>query len=89
ENFEHRREWIDSRIIELATIFAIDICAYAVMSNHLHVVLKVDVDKAKEWSDIDVLTQWHKGFKGTLLTHKFVKGEALNEFVINMATHSS
>jgi hypothetical protein len=29
ENFEHRREWIDSRILELATIFAIDICAYA------------------------------------------------------------
>jgi hypothetical protein len=29
ENFEHRREWVDSRILELATIFAIDICAYA------------------------------------------------------------
>ncbi|MDO6777229.1 transposase [Shewanella sp. 3_MG-2023] len=80
ENFEHRREWVDLRIIELATIFAIDICAYAVMSNHLHVVLKVDVDKATEWSDIDVLAQWHKGFKGTLLTHKLVKGEKLDEF---------
>ncbi|MFT6139758.1 MAG: hypothetical protein ACJAXN_000954 [Psychromonas sp.] len=40
DNYEHRREWVDSRITELATIFAIDICAYAVMSNHLHVVLK-------------------------------------------------
>ncbi|MFT5788738.1 MAG: hypothetical protein ACI8SJ_000845 [Shewanella sp.] len=29
ENFEHRREWVDSRILELATIFAIDISAYA------------------------------------------------------------
>jgi hypothetical protein len=29
ENYEHRREWVDSRILELATIFAIDICAYA------------------------------------------------------------
>jgi hypothetical protein len=29
ENFEHRREWVDSRILELATIFAIDICVYA------------------------------------------------------------
>jgi len=29
ENFEHRREWVDTRILELATIFAIDICAYA------------------------------------------------------------
>ncbi|WP_368074080.1 hypothetical protein [Shewanella sp. MEBiC00475] len=80
ENFEHRREWVDARILELATIFAIDICAYAVMSNHLHVVLKIDADKAKGWSDKDILIQWHKGFKGTLLTHKFVKDEDLNEF---------
>lgn len=80
ENFEHRREWVDSRILELATIFAIDICAYVVMSNHLHVVVKVDADKVKLWSDKDVLVQWHKGFKGTLLTQKFVKGEDLNEF---------
>jgi REP element-mobilizing transposase RayT len=80
ENFEHRREWVDSRILELATIFAIDICAYAVMSNHLHVVVKVDADKVKHWSDKDVLVQWHKGFKGTLLTQKFVKDEDLNEF---------
>jgi hypothetical protein len=29
ENFEHRREWVDPRILELATIFAIHICAYA------------------------------------------------------------
>ncbi|MDO6677083.1 transposase [Pseudomonadota bacterium] len=80
DNYEHRREWVDSRILELATIFAIDICAYSVMSNHLHVVLKVDIDTAKNWSDFEVLTQWHKGFKGTLLTNKFVKGEVLNEF---------
>jgi hypothetical protein len=31
ENFEHQREWVDSRILELATIFAIDICAYALL----------------------------------------------------------
>jgi REP element-mobilizing transposase RayT len=57
ENFEHRREWVDSRILELATIFAVDICTYAVMSNHLHVVVKVDADKAKHWSDKEVLIQ--------------------------------
>ncbi|CAM4418133.1 Transposase IS200-like domain-containing protein [Shewanella livingstonensis] len=57
ENFEHRRERVDARILELATIFAIDICAYAVMSNHLHVVLKVHADKAKLWSDKEVLIQ--------------------------------
>ncbi|MFT6347352.1 MAG: hypothetical protein ACJAYB_000339 [Psychromonas sp.] len=82
ENYEHRREWVDARILELASIFAIDICAYAVMSNHLHVVLKVDADKANSWSDKAVLIQWHKGFKGTLLTRKFVNNEDLNDFEI-------
>jgi REP element-mobilizing transposase RayT len=82
ENYEHRREWVDARILELASIFAIDICAYAVMSNHLHVVLKVDADKANSWSDKALLIQWHKGFKGTLLTRKFVNNEDLNDFEI-------
>jgi|TARA_R110000851_G_scaffold90253_8_gene197232 hypothetical protein len=43
-------------------------------------VIKVDADKAKQWSDKDVLMQWHKSFKGTLLTNKFVKREDLNQF---------
>jgi REP element-mobilizing transposase RayT len=82
ENHEHRREWVDARILELATIFAIEICAYAVMSNHLHIVLKVNADKVASLSDKAVLVQWHKGFKGTLLTQKFVNNEDLNDFEI-------
>ncbi|WP_259395417.1 hypothetical protein [Shewanella sp. SR44-4] len=37
----------------------------------------------KHWSVKDVLVQWHKGFKGPLLTQKFVKGEDLNELEPN------
>jgi hypothetical protein len=35
------------RLRELAEIFAIDICAYAILSNHYRLVLHVDADKAK------------------------------------------
>ena len=43
----------------LASVFAIDICAYAVMSNHVHVVVCVDKDLADNWSVKEVLEHWH------------------------------
>ena len=42
QSYEHRRDWIEARLLMLASVFSIDICAYAVMSNHLHLVLGVD-----------------------------------------------
>ena len=47
---------------ELAQVFALELCAYAVMSNHYHVVLFVDHEKAMSWSTDEVIKQWHKLF---------------------------
>ena len=33
QNFDHRRDWIETRIRELASVFTIDVAAYVVMSN--------------------------------------------------------
>jgi len=55
----------------LFEVFAIDVCAYAVMSNHNHLVLYVDEEKAKSWSTAEVIHRWHQLFKGTLLTHRY------------------
>ncbi len=54
-SFEHRRGWIAERIKQLSAIFTIDIAAYAVMSNHYHLVLHIDSSRASTLTDTDVI----------------------------------
>lgn len=66
KSYEHRRRWIQERIAHLAAIFAIDVCAYAVMSNHYHVVLHVDQGQAATWEDTEVIRRWRQLFASDL-----------------------
>jgi hypothetical protein len=79
QSYGHRRAWIEQRLLFLSSIFSIDICAYAVMSNHVHVVLHVDVKQVMAWSDSDVVNRWHSLHKGTLLTQMFARGDTLSQ----------
>lgn len=73
--YEHRRQWIEDRILWLGTIFTIDVCAYAVMSNHHHVVLHINLAESEQLSPQQICTRWHQLFKGTPLTQRFARGE--------------
>ena len=72
KSFEHRREWVEEKLLFLSQVFSIDVCAYAVMHNHTHIVLHVDESRAQTWNSKEVLTRWHQLFKGTLLTQRYV-----------------
>ena len=76
-SYEHRRGWIEDKMLSLASIFAIDICAYAVMSNHTHLVLHVDQDRALNWDVKQVLERWHRLHKGTQFTEKYLRNEVM------------
>lgn len=78
-SYEHRKAWVEKRLLFLSKVFAIDICAYAVMSNHVHVILCVNKNAALSWSINTVLKQWHQMHRGTILTRKYMKGELLND----------
>ena len=56
--YEHRKQWIEDRILFLATVFAVDLYAYAVMSNHYHAIVGVVVERARQWSDEEVARRW-------------------------------
>ena len=79
QSYEHRRGWVEERLLFLSTVFAIDICAYAIMNNHTHVVLCVDKALADNWDSDEVLRRYHKLHRGTLLTQKFMKGDTLSQ----------
>jgi REP element-mobilizing transposase RayT len=76
-NYEHRRGWIVERLEQLAGVFAIDVAAYAVMSNHAHLVVRVDAERAQEWSQEEVLRRWTRLYVGPELVQRYVRdGEA-------------
>ncbi len=79
KDFSHRRNWIRTRIFELGEIFAIRICSYAVMSNHLHVVLCVDQERALAWDEPEVARRWLELFGGTPLVRSYIAGEKLSD----------
>ncbi len=70
-SFEHRRQWIEKRILELAKVFAIEVYAYAVMSNHYHLVVYSDPKAPQQWSDREVAERWLKVYPSRLDNPKF------------------
>lgn len=40
KSYEHRRGWIKNRLVYLAKHYGIDVLGYAIMGNHMHVILR-------------------------------------------------
>lgn len=56
--YEHRREWLESKILSLTAVYCIDICAYAIMSNHYHLVVNINQKKALQLTLHEVVERW-------------------------------
>ncbi len=78
KSYEHRREWLEQKLLCTADSFAIRVCAYSIMSNHYHVVLRVCPEQADEWSFKEVVFRWHSLYSGTVFSRRFMAGEALS-----------
>ena len=62
KSFDHRREWIRQRLEELASIFAIDHLNFAIMGNHIHVLVRNRPDLRDAWSNEEVVKRWWRLF---------------------------
>ena len=77
-DFEHRRDWVVRRIKQLAAVFAIDVAAYAVMSNHYHLVLRVDSVLCQSLDRSEVIRRWRCLFVGSPLAQRYIRGAKLS-----------
>ena len=78
-NFEHRRQWIVDRIKLMCSVFAVDLCAYAIMNNHYHVVVRINTAQAEQWTDEEVARRWMQIFSGPLLMHRYLANADLTK----------
>ena len=72
EGYEHRKTWIEQRLEVLAENFAVGVCGFAVMDNHLHLLVRLESEQVDGWSDEDVVRRWiqvypPKTLKGELI----------------------
>jgi REP element-mobilizing transposase RayT len=84
-NFEHRREWIVERLRLLTTMFAIDVASYAIMMNHYHVLVRVNVEKAAAWSAAEIFELWGILFQVPDLMKLYLAGHLIEDDDIQAA----
>jgi len=71
-DFKHRRQWIVDRIKLLCSVFSVDLCAFAIMNNHYHIVIRINADNVGQWSDEEVARRWMQIFSGPPLMHQYL-----------------
>jgi REP element-mobilizing transposase RayT len=55
---EHRRGWVRHLVRQAAGAFAVDVLAYAIMSNHLHLVVRTDPYRVRQLTATEVAARW-------------------------------
>jgi len=79
-DFSHRKAIVERRILALGKLFSVGIYAYAVMRNHLHVVVELIPQVAAAWSADEVAARWCRLYprqnQDTNARHEVLAGNA-------------
>src|SRR5690606_3555719 len=78
QDYSHRQSWLEERIRLIASLFAIDIAGYAIMSNHYHLVIRLAPQQAEHWDDHDVANRWTQIYKGTELLRRWLNNQPMS-----------
>jgi hypothetical protein len=62
EGENDRKVWIENRLREPAEIFSLAVAGFAVLDNHVHMLVRLDPEVANGWSDEEVSRRWGRLF---------------------------
>lgn len=77
-SFDHRRSFIEKELLRLGQVFFLDVVAFAVMSNHFHVILFIDQSAQEGAGALDIVRRWHQIHQGVPVSTKFLNNEPLD-----------
>lgn len=78
-SYEHRRSWLEKRIYYVSQAFAIDVCAYAIMHNHYHLVVYINKEQAGQLSEQEVIDRWCSLHNKPLVIERYERNELGSE----------
>jgi len=81
-DFSHRKDWLEKRMLELCELFSVEIYAFAVMDNHYHIVLHLDPLAPLKWSKEEIAERWLRIYGGRFVDPKFAKQRELKKQAI-------
>ena len=84
EGFEDRKQWIEDRLKQLSSVFAVSVGGFAILDNHLHVLCRLDPDDANSWSAEEVIRRWIAIYRPANLA---VEDELVLQKWVAQATH--
>ena len=84
KDFSHRRTWIEDKLFELASIFSIDIAAYAIMHNHYHLVLHIDNKTSQSWSITKVFEHYSQLHFIPVLVQNFLNNQTQSQVELDI-----
>ena len=79
KSYEHRRDWFIERLATLSSVFTIEVAAYAVMSNHCHLVVHIDEAAIEALSVDEVIDRWCALYRGPDVIQRYRAGDSLSE----------
>ncbi|MCY3751898.1 MAG: transposase [Gammaproteobacteria bacterium] len=79
KSYQHRRDWVEQQLLRQSQAFCIDVASYAIMSNHYHVIIRVNPELAASLSAEAILDRWQLLYRLDPLMVRFKEGDVLTD----------